>query len=52
MGTGDKGMTVVNATLFPKEFQELQLFNITKDYLPTRSIRAEKLLTVTTIILH
>lgn len=33
MGTGDKGMTVVNATLFPKEFQELQLLNLNKDLL-------------------
>jgi aminopeptidase YwaD len=41
MGTGDKGMTVVNATLFPKEFQELQLLNITKDYLPTVNPRGK-----------
>ncbi len=34
MGTGDKGMTVVNATLFPKEFQDLQLVNLNGDYLP------------------
>jgi hypothetical protein len=33
MGTGDKGMTVVNATLFPAEFQSLELLNITKNHL-------------------
>jgi aminopeptidase YwaD len=41
MGTGDKGMTVVNATLFPKVFQELQLINISKDYLPVVSSRGK-----------
>lgn len=41
MGTGDKGMTVVNATLFPKEFQQLQLINITKDYLPAVNSRGK-----------
>jgi hypothetical protein len=41
MGTGDKGMTVVNATLFPKEFQELQLINITNDYLPIVNSRGK-----------
>jgi aminopeptidase YwaD len=41
MGTGDKGMMVVNATLFPKEFQELQLINISKDYLPIISSRGK-----------
>lgn len=41
MGTGDKGMTVVNATLFPKEFQDLQLINITKNYLPTVNSRGK-----------
>jgi aminopeptidase YwaD len=41
MGTGDKGMTVVNATLFPKEFQDLQLINITKNYLLTVNPRGK-----------
>lgn len=41
MGTGDKGMTVVNATLFPKEFQELQLINMTNDYLPIVASRGK-----------
>jgi aminopeptidase YwaD len=33
MGTGDKGMTVVNATLFPREFDDLKIINITNGYL-------------------
>jgi hypothetical protein len=41
MGTGDKGMTVVNATLFPDEFRELQLINITNDYLPVVASRGK-----------
>jgi aminopeptidase YwaD len=41
MGTGDKGMTVVNATLFPKEFQDLQLINFTKNYLVTVNARGK-----------
>jgi len=41
MGTGDKGMTVVNATLYPKEFQDLQIINVTKDYLPTVNSRGK-----------
>jgi aminopeptidase YwaD len=41
MGTGDKGMTVVNATLFPDEFRDLQLLNITNDYLPTVNPRGK-----------
>lgn len=41
MGTGDKGMTVVNATLFPKEFEDLQLINITKNYLLTVNPRGK-----------
>jgi aminopeptidase YwaD len=41
MGTGDKGMTVVNATLFPDEFRDLQLVNITGDYLPVIASRGE-----------
>lgn len=41
MGTGDKGMTVVNATLFPEEFQAIQLANISGDYLPTVNSRGK-----------
>lgn len=41
MGTGDKGMTVVNATLFPDEFQELQLINLTGNYLTTVNARGK-----------
>ncbi len=41
MGTGDKGMTVVNATEFPKEFQDLQLLNISNDYLTTVNSRGK-----------
>jgi aminopeptidase YwaD len=41
MGTGDKGMTVVNATLFPEEFQNLQILNVEKDYLPTVNARGK-----------
>ncbi len=41
MGTGDKGMTVVNATLFPKEFQNLQFINLTKNYLVTVNSRGK-----------
>jgi len=41
MGTGDKGMTVVNATEFPMDFQELQLINLDKNYLPTVNARGK-----------
>ncbi|MCU0442450.1 MAG: M28 family peptidase [Bacteroidia bacterium] len=41
MGTGDKGMTVVNATLFPEEFQMLQLINFTNNYLPVVNPRGK-----------
>lgn len=41
MGTGDKGMTVVNATVFPEEFQQLQLLNLNKDYLPAVNARGK-----------
>ena len=41
MATGDKGMTVVNATLFPKEFQELQMINLDKEYLPVINSRGK-----------
>ncbi|MES2778901.1 MAG: M28 family peptidase [Bacteroidota bacterium] len=41
MGTGDKGMTVVNATVFPNEFQQIQLLNLNKDYLPVVNARGK-----------
>lgn len=41
MGTGDKGMTVVNATLFPADFQDIQLINLENDYLPAVQSRGE-----------
>lgn len=41
MGTGDKGMTVVNATLFPKEFEDLQLMNLEGNYLTTVNPRGK-----------
>lgn len=41
MGTGDKGLTAVNATVFPDEFQELQLANMDGDYLPTIASRGK-----------
>ncbi len=41
MATGDKGMTVVNATLFPNEFRLLQNINIANDYLPTVNSRGK-----------
>ena len=41
MGTGDKGLTAVNATVFPDEFQELQLVNMDGDYLPTIASRGK-----------
>lgn len=41
MGTGDKGMTVVNATLFPKEFDELQMLNLDGNYLTTVNPRGK-----------
>lgn len=34
MGTGDKGVTVVNATLFQKDFQDMQMINLENNYLP------------------
>lgn len=34
MGTGDEGITVVNATLFNSEFSQLQKINTEKNYLP------------------
>ena len=34
LGTGDEGITVVNATLFDKEFKELQRLNAQGSYLP------------------
>jgi aminopeptidase YwaD len=34
LGTGDEGITVVNATLFDREFQMLKKMNAEKNYLP------------------
>jgi hypothetical protein len=34
LGTGDEGITVVNATLFGKEFAKLKAINDTNNYLP------------------
>lgn len=34
LGTGDEGITVVNATIFDKEFKKLQALNDTGRYLP------------------
>ncbi len=34
LGTGDEGITVVNATLFDREFKELQRLNAQGSYLP------------------
>lgn len=34
LGTGDEGITVVNATIFEKEFKKLQALNDTGNYLP------------------
>ncbi len=41
MGTGDKGLTAVNATVFPDEFQELQLVNMDGEFLPTIAPRGK-----------
>lgn len=41
MGTGDKGLTAVNATEFPEEFQALQLVNVEGDYLPVIAPRGK-----------
>lgn len=41
MGTGDKGLTAVNATEFPSEFEDLQLVNNNGDYLPTIQSRGK-----------
>jgi aminopeptidase YwaD len=41
MGTGDKGMTAVNATEFPDEFRLLQMTNISGDHLPTVNSRGK-----------
>jgi aminopeptidase YwaD len=34
MGSGEDGVTIVNATLFPKEFQQLQACNVNNQFLP------------------
>lgn len=41
MGTGDKGLTAVNATLFPAEFTDLQLVNNEGEYLPVIQSRGK-----------
>ncbi len=41
MGTGDKGMTAVNATVFPNEFQLLQMINNDSNYLPVVASRGK-----------
>lgn len=41
MGTGDKGLTAVNATEFKAEFEMLQLVNMDGDYLPTIAARGK-----------
>ncbi len=41
MGTGDKGLTAVNATVFKEEFELLQLVNMDGDYLPTIASRGK-----------
>jgi len=41
MGTGDKGMTAVNATIHEKEFDKLQYINGVEGYLPIVNKRAE-----------
>lgn len=41
MGTGDKGLTAVNATVFPNEFQALQLVNMDGEYLPVIAPRGK-----------
>ena len=41
MGTGDKGLTAVNATVFPSEFEDLQLTNNMGEYLPVIQSRGK-----------
>lgn len=41
MGTGDKGLTAVNATLYTNEFEDLQLANVEGDYLPVIAPRGK-----------
>lgn len=41
VGTGEDGITAVNATIFPKEFAMLQSLNHTKQYLPQVISRGE-----------
>lgn len=41
MGTGDKGLTAVNATVFKEEFELLQMVNMDGDYLPTIAARGK-----------
>jgi hypothetical protein len=41
LGTGDEGITVVNATLFPTEFKEFQRLNAQGSYLPNIKSRGK-----------
>jgi hypothetical protein len=41
MGTGEEGITVVNATLFPDEFKKLQALNAVAGYVPKIKARGE-----------
>ncbi|MCH8318473.1 MAG: M20/M25/M40 family metallo-hydrolase [Bacteroidetes bacterium] len=41
MGTGQEGMTVVNGTIFNKEFEKLRKINQQRNYLPQIKIRGE-----------
>jgi len=41
MGSGEEGITVVNATLFPKEFETLLALNAQNQYLPLVKKRGE-----------
>jgi aminopeptidase YwaD len=41
VGTGDEGITVVNATAFQSDFDDLETINDEKDYLPDVAPRGE-----------
>ncbi len=41
MATGDKGMTVVNGSIFKDEFQNLQMLNFENGYLPAINARGK-----------
>jgi hypothetical protein len=40
-GTGDEGIKIVNASIFPKEFERLNQLNLTFKYLPSIQVRGE-----------